>query len=196
MIASEKLIKSFKLFDEANSQDPNKEEYKGQEYPKELLYAIRMTEKLNDFTPNASEILQLTARCQHICRWKIPRDSYPMNRVGYLQWRQDLKKFHAKKAGEILMEVGYDKEAIEKVAFLLQKKQLKKNEETQILEDVICLIFLEFYFEDFAQKYPEDKMIDIVQKTWRKMSKEGQGAALQLPLSKNSLTLITKAVMG
>lgn len=196
MIASEKLIKSFKLFDEANSQDPNKEEHKGQEYPKELLYAIRMTEKLNDFTPNASEILQLTARCQHICRWKIPRDSYPMNRVGYLQWRQDLKKFHAKKAGEILKEVGYDKETIDKVAFLLQKKQLKKNEETQILEDVICLIFLEFYFEDFAQKYPEDKMIDIVQKTWRKMSKKGQDAALQLPLSKNSLALISKAVMG
>ncbi len=196
MIASEKLIKSFKLFDEANSQDPNKEEHKGQEYPKELLYAIRMTEKLNDFAPNASEILQLTARCQHICRWKIPRDSYPMNREGYLQWRQDLKKFHAKKADEILKEVGYDKEAIEEVAFLLQKKQLKKNQETQTLEDVICLIFLEFYFEDFAQKYPEDKMIDIVQKTWRKMSKKGQDAALQLPLSKNSLALISKAVMG
>lgn len=196
MIPSEKLTKSFKLFDEANSQDPNKEEYKGREYPKELLYAIRMTEKLNDFIPNASEALQLTARCQHICRWKIPRNSYPMNRVGYLQWRQDLKKFHAKKASEVLIEVGYDQEVIDKVAFLLQKKQLKKNQETQILEDVICLVFLEFYFEDFAQKYSEDKMIDIVQKTWRKMSKEGQDAALQLPLSKDSLTLVSKAVLG
>lgn len=196
MVAPEKLIKSFKLFDEANNQDPNKVVYKEQEYSKELLYAIRMTEKLNDFAPNASEVLQLTARSQHICRWEIPRDSYPMDRVGYLQWRQDLKKFHAQKAGEILKLVGYDAEIIEKVSFLLQKKQLKKNLETQTLEDVICLVFLEFYFEDFAHKYAEDKMIDIVQKTWRKMSKEGQDAALQLPLSKYSLTLISKAVLG
>ncbi|NJB72820.1 hypothetical protein GGR42_003311 [Saonia flava] len=196
MEASEKLVAAFKYFDEANSKDPNKETYLGKEYPKELLYAIRMTQKLQDFVPNASEALQLTARCQHICRWEIPRDSYPMDRVGYLKWRQDLKKFHAKKASEILEKVGYDDEIINKVAFLLEKKQLKKNHETQTLEDIICLVFLEFYFEDFAKKYSEEKMIDIVQKTWRKMSNNGQEAALKLPLSKDSLDLISKAVVG
>ncbi|MFW2377618.1 MAG: DUF4202 family protein, partial [Cellulophaga baltica] len=95
MASSDKLEKAFILFDKANEQDPNKEIFEGKEYAKEVLYAIRMTEKLNSFAPNASEVLQLTARCQHICRWEIARDSYEMNRTGYLTWRQDLKKFHA-----------------------------------------------------------------------------------------------------
>ncbi|MCR1025741.1 DUF4202 domain-containing protein [Cellulophaga baltica] len=196
MASSDKLEKAFILFDKANEQDPNKEIFEGKEYAKEVLYAIRMTEKLNSFAPNASEVLQLTARCQHICRWEIARDSYEMNRTGYLTWRQDLKKFHAKKAGELLESIGYDQETIDNVAFLLEKKQLKKNEETQTLEDVICLVFLEYYFEPFAQKYSEEKLIDILQKTWRKMSKEGQETALNLPLSANSLTLVGKALQG
>ena len=196
MVASEKLQQAFLLFDKANEQDPNTEVYKGQTYPKEVLYAIRMTEKLNDFSPNASEALRLTARCQHICRWEIPRESYDMNRVGYLKWRQDLKKFHAEKAREILETVGYSRELIDKVTFLLEKKQLKKNEDTQTLEDVICLVFLEFYFEAFAGEHPEDKIIDILQKTWRKMSDKGQKAALRLPLSKKSHQLISKAIQG
>ena len=196
MVASEKLQQAFLLFDKANEQDPNTEVYKGQTYPKEVLYAIRMTEKLDDFAPDASEALQLTARCQHICRWEIPRESYDMNRVGYLKWRQDLKKFHAEKATKILETVGYSRELIDKVAFLLEKKQLKKNEDTQTLEDVICLVFLEFYFEAFAAEHPEDKIIDILQKTWRKMSDKGQKAALRLPLSKKSHQLISKAIQG
>jgi hypothetical protein len=194
MASSDTLEKAFKLFDKANEQDPNKEIYTGKEYAKEVLYAIRMTEKLNSYAPDASEVLKLTARCQHICRWEIPRDSYEMNREGYLTWRQDLKKFHAKKAGEILKNVGYDQTTIDSVAFLLEKKQLKKNEETQTLEDVICLVFLEYYFAPFAQKYSEEKLIDILQKTWRKMSEKGQEAALKLPLSANSLALVGKAL--
>ncbi|MFV1449107.1 DUF4202 domain-containing protein [Maribacter sp. HS] len=194
MATTDKLLLAFQQFDEANKQDPNTEVFEGTTYPKEVLYGIRMTERLNAFDPNASEALRLTARCQHICRWEIPRESYEMNREGYLRWRQELKKFHATKAASILEDIGYDKETIDNVKFLLQKKQLKKNEETQTLEDVICLVFLEFYFEHFAHKHPEDKTIDILQKTWRKMSTKGQEAALKLPLSKFSLDLITKAL--
>jgi len=194
MATTEKLLQAFQLFDDANKQDPNTEEYEGRVYPKEVLYGMRMTERLNAFDPQASEALRLTARCQHICRWEIPRESYEMNREGYLRWRQELKKFHAKRATIILKEVGYDQETIDKVRFLLEKKQLKKNEETQTLEDVICLVFLEFYFEAFAHKHPEDKTIDILQKTWRKMSLKGQEAALKLPHSKFSLDLISKAL--
>ncbi len=194
MSTSNKLQRAFHLFDEANQQDPNTEVFDGKTYPKELLYAQRMTMQLNSFEPNASEALQLTARCQHICRWEIARDSYEMNREGYLRWRQALKKFHAEKAAAILTEVGYTEEIISKVKFLLEKKQLKKNEETQTLEDVICLVFLEHYFEPFAEKHPEEKTIDILQKTWRKMSKKGHWAALQLPLSENSINLVSKAI--
>ena len=190
----DKLLLAFQHFDAANKQDPNTEVFEGTIYPKEVLYGIRMTERLNKFDSAASEVLQLTARCQHICRWEIPRDSYEINREGYLRWRQELKKFHAKKASSILQEVGYDKDTIYKVAFLLEKKQLKKNEETQTLEDVICLVFLEYYFESFALKHPEEKTIDILQKTWQKMSVKGQESALKLPLSKNTLDLVTKAL--
>lgn len=194
MAISDKLYRAFKLFDEANKLDPNIETHQGQEFPKEVLYAMRMTEKLNDFSPEASEVLQLTARCQHICRWEIPRDLYEMNRAGYLKWRRDLKKFHAKKASEILKEVGYENDVIDKVSFLLLKKQLKKNMETQTLEDVICLVFLEYYFESFARKYPTEKLVDILKKTWAKMSEKGQQAALQLSMSDDARLLVEKAL--
>ncbi len=189
-----KFERAIRLFDKANTNDPYTETSDGTVYPKELLYAIRMTKKLNKFEPNASEAIQLAVRCQHICRWEIPRDSYEMNRKGYLTWRKNLAKFHAKKATEILKEVGYDAAIISKVTFLLLKKQLKRNDETQLLEDVICLVFLENYFEKFATKYAEDKLIDIVRKTWVKMSNKGHEAALQLNLSKESSALIEKAL--
>lgn len=194
MATIDKLQIAFQLFDQANAKDPNIEIVEGKANPKELLYAVRMTEKLNAFAPDASEALQLTARCQHICRWEIPRDTYEMNREGYLRWRQELKKFHAEKARTILQEVDYSQELIDKVAFLLEKKQLKKNEDTQTLEDVICLVFLEHYFEPFAKKHEEDKTISVLQKTWRKMSEKGHNAALRLPLSESSLKLVTKAI--
>ncbi|MEB8328018.1 DUF4202 domain-containing protein [Flavobacteriaceae bacterium KMM 6897] len=194
MEAFNKIQRAFELFDLANEQDPNRELFQGKSYSKEVLYAVRMTEKLNEFAPNASEPLKLTARCQHICRWEISRESYEMNRVGYLKWRQNLKKFHADKASGILKEVGYDQNTIDKVAFLLEKKQLKKNEDTQTLEDVICLVFLEFYFEPFIEKHSEEKLIDILQKTWRKMSNKGHQEALKLPLSDGALALVGKAL--
>ena len=194
MATTEKLLEAFALFDEANVQDPNIELYNDKSYPKEVLYSIRMTDKLNEFLPEASEALQLAARCQHIRRWEIARDSYPMDRVGYLKWRQDLKKFHASEASIILQSIGYNDTIISEVSSLLQKKHLKKNPDTQALEDVICLVFLEFYFEPFAAKHSDEKTIDIIQKTWRKMSKKGHNAALKLPLSQDSLALIQSAL--
>ncbi len=190
----DKFQYAVQLFDEVNSKDPNQEIFEGKSYPKELLYAERMTQVLRGFEPNASESVQLAARCQHICRWESARDSYEMNRTGYLLWRQDLKKFHAQKATEILEKVGYEKETIKRVAFLVQKKQLKRDPETQLLEDVICLVFLAFYFDPFAEKYSEEKLIDIVQKTWRKMSERAHSEALKLPFSKPALALVSKAL--
>ena len=194
MAISDKLEKAFALFDQANNHDPNKVEVQGVSFAKEVLYAIRMTDKLNSFAPEASEALQLTARSQHICRWEILRESYEMNKIGYLKWRQDLKKFHAKKASEILKTISYDEQTIAQVAFLIEKKQLKKNEDTQTLEDVICLVFLEFYFDPFAKKHTKEKLVSILQKTWHKMSEKGHEAALKLPLSKTSKDLISEAL--
>ncbi|NJB82095.1 DUF4202 domain-containing protein [Wenyingzhuangia aestuarii] len=181
-------------FDEANKKDPNKEVFNGETYAKEYIYGVRMTDRLEVFMPDAPESLKLAARCQHICRWEIPRDSYPMDRPGYLTWRNELKKLHAQKAEEILSSVGYEQEVIEEVKMMLLKKQLKKNELTQALEDVICLVFLEFYFDGFAAKHSEEKMVDIVQKTWGKMSEKGHEAAMQLPFSATGLAIVQKAL--
>lgn len=195
MIETDKFKAAIHQFDLANSQDPNQEEWQGNTYPKEMLYAERMTDCLEAFEPDASEALQLAARCQHIKRWEIPRESYPMDRPGYHAWRNELKKYHAEQAEAILQEVGYEENTIERVKFLLQKKQLRRDVETQTLEDVICLVFLQYYFEPFSKKYEEEKLIDIVQKTWKKMSEKGHDAALQLNYSPESLELIKKAIV-
>jgi len=153
---SNRFDQALSAFDQANSQDPNRITHKGQEFPKELLYAQRMTEWLTKVAPNASETLQLAARSQHICRWTIPRDSYPMDRKGYLLWRTELKKFHAEKSEEILTACGYNQELIDRVKSLVVKQRLKTDPESQTLEDVVCLVFLEHYFKDFAADHAKD----------------------------------------
>lgn len=188
------LEQTLTAFDAANAQDPNIEIINNQPIAKELIYSQRMTERLHKFLPSASVELQLAARSQHICRWKIPRTDYPMDRQGYKKWRLDLAVFHGETAGEIMQANGYDESTIARVKDLLLKRSLKRDNEVQALEDVICLVFLEFYLEDFANKHDETKLIDIIQKTWNKMSDTGHTAALKLPLSDTMLALVTKAL--
>lgn len=184
---------AIKLFDEYNSRDPKSVLIDNVQIPSNLLYAKRMSNKLIEFEPHASEHLQLATRSQHIGRWEIPRSDYPMDRKGYLKWRSQLKIHHAKLAENILQSVGYDEDIIGKVKNLLIKKQLKQKPETQTLEDVICLVFLEFYFDDFSETHEEKKLIKILQKTIQKMSSRGIEEALKLPLSAKAKYLIGKA---
>lgn len=180
--------------DAANAKDPNTEMAAETLIAKELLYSNRMLARLMDFAPDASEAVQIAAKAQHICRWEIARNSYPMNRVGYLKWRESLKKFHASKTTLILEEVGYETPFIDRVCFLIEKKLLKKDPETQLLEDVICLVFLEYYLEDFAQKHDTEKLKNIIVKTWNKMSEKGQQTALTLSFFPSNLQLIKEAL--
>ncbi len=181
-------------FDTANAEDPNPEVFEGVTYPKELLYAQRMTAWLEKLAPDASEALRLAARCQHIQRWTMPRRDYPMNRRGYLRWRTTLAKFHATTAGEILQDLGYDATTIHRVQTLLRKENLKRDAEVQCLEDVICLVFLESYLADFSNQHDDDKVIDIIQKTWKKMSLQGRQVALTLRLPAAAQALIESAL--
>lgn len=182
-------------FDAANIEDPHMDyDADGQLVSKELLYAQRMSATLAAFCPDASEALQLAARCQHIQRWKIPRDSYPMGRKGYLQWRTQLKIFHGKLASAIMRKEGYDEDTIERVVFLLNKKKLKSDPETQTLEDVVCLVFLQYYFADFAKQHDEEKLVDIVVKTWNKMSDKGREAALGLSFTEKERNIVQQAL--
>lgn len=194
MIDEARLSATLKAFDDTNQQDPNKEWVDGKPVAKEWLYAQRMTNQLHKFCTSPSEALQLAARSQHICRWKIPRDEYPMDRSGYKKWRLDLAQLHGEVAAEIMGQNGYGVAEITRVKDLLLKRGLKRDEEVQALEDVICLVFIEFYLEDFALKHDEQKLIDIIQKTWNKMSEKGHEAALKLPLSPAMGELVSKAL--
>ena len=161
---------ALRRFDEENARDPNSVTVDGTPRSRELVYAEWVTEWMSRLSPNAPETLRLAARCQHLCRWMIPRNSYPMDRAGYLRWREDLKKFHAQKAAEILQEVGYPEESIARVRELNLKKNLAGDSECQTLEDALCLVTLEHQLAELVEKTAPDKMVSILQKTWRKMS--------------------------
>lgn len=191
---SERFKNSLQAFDNVNAQDPHKELSEGNEIPKELLYSQRMSAMLNDFAPDASEALALAARAQHIQRWAIPREEFPMDRKGYLLWRNKLKKYHGELAASIMKENGYDEETAEKVEDLLNKRKLKVDGDSQTLEDVVCLVFLKYYFEDFIPNHEEPKLIDIVRKTWNKMSEKGRKAALALELPPKSAAVVREAL--
>jgi hypothetical protein len=195
-IEQERFQAAIERFDVANAADPRKISVQGQEVPQELLYAQRMTAWLERLVPDASEVLRLAARCQHICRWEIPRDQYPRDRDGYHQWRTRLYAFHADRAERILREVGYGRETVERVRDLLMKKRIKSDPEMQALEDVICLVFLEHYFADFSSQHDEQKMIRILQRTWRKMSSKGQAVAGELNLTPSGSKLLKRALQN
>jgi len=192
---NQRLLCALEAMDQANAQDPRHSlDAQGQAHPTELLYARRMSDELAAFCPQASEALQLAARAQHIERWRIPRQDYPMDRAGYLAWRTALKAMHAQRAGEILAQAGYESPMIDKVGALLRKEQMKRDPECQTLGDVVCLVFLRYYLDEFAQGKSEDKLIDILQKTWRKMSSAGHAAALALPFTAEQQALLHKAL--
>jgi hypothetical protein len=181
-------------FDDANAEDPVLERVEGEDLPKELVYGRRMSRWLERLAPDAPESVKLAARAQHIRRWEVPRDTYPEGRAGYLKWRTDLHKRHADIAATILQDAGYDDETIGRVRTLLRKRGLKTDPDVQLMEDVICLVFLEHYFHDFAQKHDEEKLISIVQKTWKKMTEKAHEAALQLDYAPEDLAVIQKAL--
>ena len=183
-------------FDAANAADPNRMRVAGLDLPKELYYGQRMTHFLMATYPDASEALQLAARCQHIRRWESPRADYPEGRVGYLKWRTDLKHFHARVAGEILQAAGYDAAMVERVGQLLRKERLKQDADVQRLEDIACLVFLEDHLGEFAPRYDSEKVVDIIRKTWKKMSAEGQQAALARDLPPAAAELVGRALAG
>jgi hypothetical protein len=194
MPENERLCAAIARFDAANSEDPRRVVFEGLEQPYELLYAKRMTHWLERLAPEASEALRLAARSQHICRWRVPRGEYPMDRAGYHRWRTRLYGYHAETAGAILREVGYDESTARRVEELLQKKNLKTDLEMQLLEDVICLVFLENYFAEFSNEHEPEQVVGILRKTWAKMSPRGQRAALELTMPTDARLLLDRAL--
>lgn len=190
MEAGSRLDAALYRIDEFNSRDPRQEDG----VPAELRYSERLTEWVLKLSPAPSEELRIAARGQHIGRWTIPRESYPMDRGGYLRWREELKRFHAATVGEIMGACGYPQPAIERTRSLILKKNLSSDPEAQTLEDALCLVFLETQFIDLRSKTPEEKMGEIVRKTWKKMSPQGRAAALALPIPESERAFLQSAL--
>ncbi len=183
-------------FQEAHCEDPATVEAEDGTVPWSVHYHRRLVAWVRRLEPEASEALVLAAHCQHIRRWTIPRDRYPMGRAGYKQWRKTLARYHAQEAGRILGEAGYDEITIGQVQSLLRKLRLKLDRESQLLEDAVCLVFLENEFEAFSRMHDDAKLADILRKTWRKMSPLGHDAALMVAatLPERLQTLVRNAV--
>ena len=180
----ERLSQVIQKIDAANGEDPHRYE---------LPYSGWLTEWVKKLAPDASEELLIAARGQHVRRWEIPRNSYPDDRKGYLEWREALKKFHAELVAKIMREAGYSPASIEKTERIILKKNIR-DPESQVLEDALCLVFLERQFTDLRSKEPEEKMIEILRKTWRKMGEKGRAEALRLPLPGPEKALVEKAL--
>ena len=195
-MADPRLAAVLEAIDDANGRDPNRVAVDGAQRPAELVYGLRMSRTLERLYPEASELLRIAARGQHIERWTSPRADYPMTRDGYLRWRAELKQYHSDRVGALMAEAGYDAADIERVGALIRKRRLRRDPEAQALEDIVCVVFLEDYFADFAAKHEDAKVIDILRKTWAKMSPHGREAALDLTLPAEARRLVEAALAG
>lgn len=178
----------------AHLQDPNIESWNNEVYPAEWIYIQRITERLTSFCPNASEELVIAANCQHLYRWEIERKSFPEGRIGYFQWRNYLSEYQALKAREIILTAGFDPDFADEVKVIVKKENIFTNQEAQTLEDVVCLVFLEFYLDEFMNDKTELNMVPIILKTWNKMSEKGHQEALKIKYSDAALPVIKKAL--
>jgi hypothetical protein len=162
--------------------------------PRELVQAERLAAWIDELEPHASEALRLAAHCQHLGRYLVPRSTYPEGRIGYLKWRADLAKSHAQRSSEILRQAGYDNDTIEAVQRINLKQQMRLNPDVQTMEDALCLAFLEHELGEFAEKHDDQKLIEILTKTWRKMSPRAHEVAIRLPLSGRPAELVARAL--
>jgi hypothetical protein len=191
-----KLEIAFQLFDNYNKKDPRSFEWDGVSYPQEYFFAVKLYEWVLKLDPNAGETLLLASRSQHIGRWEMPREDYPDGREAYLKWRKDLAHRHAEITGRLMAEAGYANEQIERVREIILKKRIKVDADVQTMENALCLVFLQFQYEEFRKKYADDpeKMINILRKSLLKMDAHGHGFALQLTYSNDGLALVQEAV--
>jgi len=191
-----KLDAAVQLFDAYNKQDPRNFEWDGTIYPQEYFFAIKLYDWILKLDPAASEELLLASRSQHIGRWEIPRESYPEGREPYLKWRKDLALHHATITSGLMTQAGYDAAEIERVSQIILKKRIKVDADVQTMENALCLVFLQYQYEDFRRKYGNepDKMINILRKSLLKMDSHGHGFALGLNFTPQGLDLIKQAM--
>lgn len=186
--------RAIQRIDEANSADPIVLVVNGQPRPKELAHAEMMTEWVRRLRPDADEAILLAARAHHIRRWEVPRSSYPAGRKAYLRWRTDLHEFHARETGAVLQECGYDATIIARVQQIIRKHRLGRDPDVQVLEDALCLVFLETQLTTTAEQLTEETMINVLRKTWKKMSPAAREHALSLEMRPADREFVLRAL--
>jgi hypothetical protein len=190
----DRFDRAIELIDAANADDPNTLVVDGVARPKEQAHAELMTEWVRRLDPDASELQLLAARAHHLRRWSIPRTDYPDGRAGYLRWRTQLKKQHAEEVGEILRSVGYDDDEIEAVQRIVRKQGLEDDPMVQTHEDALCIVFLATQLDETVAKMTDDKAIEVLQKTARKMSPGAIEIAGSLDYSPPGAALLERAL--
>lgn len=165
----------FTMIDAANAADPTAEDAR----PAALLYGERMSQEQERLHPKAGDVLRIACRGQHIERWTLPRSDYPEGRAGYLTWRRDQGRRHGARLSGLMADAGYAAEDCDRVGVLLRKEGIKRDADVQALEDIICFVFLRWYFQPFAEGRDPDALLRIVEKTAAKMSPEGRARALE-----------------
>lgn len=195
-VTDPRLADAYARIDALNAEDPEHVDVGGVRRPRTLVYGERMTETLAAFRPDASDALRIAVRGQHVARFRIPRSSYPEGKVGYLTWRKKLYVVHADLAGDAARAAGFDEATVERVRFIVQKKAREHDAESQTLEDCACLVFLKYEFAEFAERTEAEKMVDILRKTWGKMSEDARRTALEIPLEEREARLVRAALRG
>jgi tRNAThr (cytosine32-N3)-methyltransferase len=188
-------LRSRELIDAAHAADPHQS---ADGRAAELVYADRMEAWSAKLVPEIPPLLRLAARCQHLERWAVPRASFPMDKPGYHAWRRSLYVKQAERARALLLAAGMSATEAAEVAVWVSKTGLKTNPGTQALEDAACLVFLENEIGAFAAQhaeYPREKFVDIIRKTWRKMSPGAQQLARGLALPPGIAALVQEAIV-
>lgn len=189
-----RLQEAFTKFDDYNRQDPNQFIWEGISYPQEYFLALKLYDWVLKLDPNADKALLLASRSQHIGRWEIPRNTYPEGREGYLKWRKDLSHLHAARASAIMLEVGYDEAMIDRVQQIILKQKIKVDTDVQTIENALCLVFLQYLYENFYPLHDEEKVVNILRKSLLKMDAHGHEFALSLNYSEKGLYYIQQAL--
>jgi len=200
-VDDDRLSRAVAAIDAANADDPIRIVVRGEERPKELAHAELVTEWVRRLDPAPSDALLLAARAHHLRRWAIPRSTYPAGRSGYLRWRRAQHDQHARDVARILADSGYDDTTVARVQDLVRKRGLgpdpaRRDAEVQVLEDALCLVFLETQLGELSDRFDADKVVDILEKSAGKMSGQGLAAARALELDEQSRALLERALAG
>lgn len=194
MISDYQYHKAIIAIEQIHSKDITQEQHNGSLIPAEFLYGKRMLKTLELVSPESSYAMKLAVQCQHLQRWGVPRSSYTYDRRGYHEWRREVMKYQLEQTINLLSSISIDEIDIKWIAQVINAQENKADSNGLIIMDTACLVFLKWYMEPFAKKHESEKVLDILKKTFRKMSTDAQNLISKLDLPESSLQVLNQAI--